>query len=111
VSRIEPSLKRHMLISIQDALRLCPVRQLYSPTPTHEGTRFCVGTPLTPPSFPINVNIEKNSETDQFEVEIRNFVGEKLVRRVIMRQGVDVEASKNVKDELLLTGNVRARIS
>jgi large subunit ribosomal protein L9e len=65
--------------------------------------------PLTPPSFPINVNIEKNSATDQFEVEIRNFVGEKLVRRVVMRQGVDVEASKNVKDELLLTGNVCVR--
>ena len=57
-------------------------------------------------SFPINVNIEKNKETDQFEVEIRNFVGEKLVRRVTMRPGVNVEASKNQKDELQLTGNV-----
>jgi large subunit ribosomal protein L9e len=56
--------------------------------------------------FPINVNIEKNSSTDQFEVEIRNFVGEKLVRRVVMRPGVDVEPSKNVKDQLELTGNV-----
>lgn len=55
--------------------------------------------------FPINVNIEKNSETDCFEVEIRNFIGEKIVRRVKMRPGVDVEASKNVKDELQLTGN------
>tara|TARA_R110002003_G_scaffold232_10_gene16801 strand:- start:33731 stop:34123 length:393 start_codon:yes stop_codon:yes gene_type:complete len=41
--------------------------------------------------FPINVNIEKNKETDAFEVEIRNFV----------------EASKNQKDELQLSGNVR----
>lgn len=57
--------------------------------------------------FPINVNIEKNKETDQYEVEIRNFVGEKLVRRVTMRPGVFVEASKNQKDELQLTGNVR----
>ena len=56
--------------------------------------------------FPINVNIEKNKETDQFEVEIRNFIGEKLVRRVVMRPGVSVEASKNQKDELQLTGNV-----
>ncbi|KAL6710057.1 60S ribosomal protein L9B [Coniothyrium glycines] len=55
--------------------------------------------------FPINVNIEKNKETDQFEVEIRNFVGEKLVRRVTMRPGVNVEASKNQKDELQLSGN------
>lgn len=62
-------------------------------------------------SFPINVNIEKNKETDQFEVEIRNFVGEKLVRRVVMRPGVHVEASKNQKDELQLTGNVSTHTS
>ncbi|OJD34780.1 60s ribosomal protein l9 [Diplodia corticola] len=55
--------------------------------------------------FPINVNIDKNNETGLFEVEIRNFLGEKYVRRVVMHPGVDVEASKNVKDELLLTGN------
>ncbi|KAH9882121.1 60S ribosomal protein L9A [Plenodomus biglobosus] len=54
--------------------------------------------------FPINVNIEKNKD-DVFEVEIRNFVGEKLVRRVTMRPGVNVEASKNQKDELQLSGN------
>ncbi|KAJ5226756.1 uncharacterized protein N7469_006762 [Penicillium citrinum] len=39
--------------------------------------------------FPINVNIEKNPETDRAEVEIRNFLGEKYVRR----------------DELQLSGN------
>ncbi|KAK8160835.1 60S ribosomal protein L9 [Phyllosticta citrichinensis] len=61
--------------------------------------------------FPINVNIEKNNETDQFEVEIRNFLGEKLVRRVVMAPGVDVEASKNVKDELQLTGNDLEKVS
>ncbi|OCK84050.1 ribosomal protein L6 [Lepidopterella palustris CBS 459.81] len=55
--------------------------------------------------FPINVNIEKNKDTDCFEVEIRNFIGEKIIRRVAMRPGVDVEPSKNVKDELQLTGN------
>ncbi|KAF1817409.1 ribosomal protein L6 [Eremomyces bilateralis CBS 781.70] len=54
--------------------------------------------------FPINVNIEKNSETGLQEVEVRNFIGEKIVRRITMRAGVDVEASKNVKDELLLSG-------
>ena len=58
-------------------------------------------------SFPINVNIEKNSETDNFEVEIRNFIGEKIVRRVQMRSGVNVEASANQKDELQLSGNVK----
>ena len=35
----------------------------------------------------------------------RNFLGEKIVRRITLRPGVDVEASKNVKDELQLTGN------
>ncbi|KAF2277343.1 60s ribosomal protein-like protein l9 [Westerdykella ornata] len=53
--------------------------------------------------FPINVNIEKKGE--QYEVEIRNFIGEKIVRRVLMRPGVDVEISKTQKDELLLSGN------
>ncbi|EUC32285.1 hypothetical protein COCVIDRAFT_21539 [Bipolaris victoriae FI3] len=55
--------------------------------------------------FPINVNLEKNSESGCWEVEIRNFIGEKLVRRVILRPGVEVEASKNVKDQLELSGN------
>jgi large subunit ribosomal protein L9e len=54
--------------------------------------------------FPINVNIEKNKDTGLFEVEIRNFIGEKIVRRVTMQPGVDVEASKNQKDEIQLTG-------
>jgi len=58
-------------------------------------------------SFPINVNLDKNKETDCWEVEIRNFIGEKLVRRVVMRPGVEVEASKNQKDQLELSGNVR----
>ncbi|KAI0110059.1 60S ribosomal protein L9 [Daldinia grandis] len=55
--------------------------------------------------FPINVNVEKNSETGNFEVEIRNFIGEKLVRRVVMQPGVDVQISTSQKDELLLLGN------
>lgn len=57
--------------------------------------------------FPINVNLDKNKETDQWEVEIRNFIGEKIVRRIVCRPGVDVEISKNQKDELQLYGNVR----
>lgn len=35
----------------------------------------------------------------------RNFLGEKIVRRVTMQNGVDVETSKGVKDQLELTGN------
>ena len=70
--------------------------------------------------FPINVNIEKNKETGLFEVEIRyekspksrrsggtdrlsrNFLGEKIVRRVTMQSGVDVEASKSRMNSRLL---------
>ncbi|ORY56714.1 ribosomal protein L6, alpha-beta domain-containing protein [Pseudomassariella vexata] len=55
--------------------------------------------------FPININVEKNAETGNVEVEIRNFIGEKLVRRVAMRPGVEVEVSAAQKDELVLFGN------
>lgn len=41
----------------------------------------------------------------------RNFLGEKLVRRVTMAEGVDVEASKTQKDELVLTGNSLENVS
>ena len=61
--------------------------------------------------FPINVNVEKNGETGLFEVEIRNFIGEKIVRRVVMQPGVDVEISKAQKDELVLTGNSLENVS
>lgn len=55
--------------------------------------------------FPINVNIEKNSETGVAEIEIRNFLGEKYVRRVTAQPGVEIITSPNVKDELQLSGN------
>ncbi|RMJ28052.1 60S ribosomal protein l9 [Aspergillus sp. HF37] len=55
--------------------------------------------------FPINVNVEKNNETGLHEIEIRNFLGEKYVRRVTAQPGVDVQPSPNVKDELQLSGN------
>ncbi|KAF8474644.1 60S ribosomal protein L9-B [Kalaharituber pfeilii] len=59
--------------------------------------------------FPINVNIEPvDGET---YVEIRNFIGEKIVRRVKMLPGVTVETSPNVKDEIILTGNSLENVS
>nr|ACG48268.1 60S ribosomal protein L9 [Zea mays] len=61
--------------------------------------------------FPINVNLDKNKETGLFEVEIRNFICEKIVRRVTMHEGVDVEISKAQKDELILTGNSLENVS
>lgn len=59
--------------------------------------------------FPINVNIEQVDGTTA--VEIRNFIGEKIVRRVQMLPGVEVETSKNVKDEIVLSGNSLENVS
>lgn len=41
----------------------------------------------------------------------RNFIGEKIVRRVVMHEGVEVEPSKNQKDELQLFGNSLENVS
>jgi large subunit ribosomal protein L9e len=51
--------------------------------------------------FPINVNIEEDGTL----LEIRNFLGEKIVRAVKLGEGVTIERSSDVKDELVLSGN------
>ncbi|ORX44600.1 ribosomal protein L6 [Hesseltinella vesiculosa] len=51
--------------------------------------------------FPINCIIQDGGEA----VEIRNFLGQKVVFNVKMREGVKVEISASQKDELVLTGN------
>lgn len=51
--------------------------------------------------FPINANITNDKKT----IEIRNYLGEKIVRRVNMRSDVTIELSTRQKDELILTGN------
>ncbi|KAF9673068.1 hypothetical protein SADUNF_Sadunf11G0110400 [Salix dunnii] len=51
--------------------------------------------------FPINASIT-NSNT---AIEIRNFLGEKKVRKVDMLEGVSIVRSEKVKDELVLDGN------
>lgn len=56
--------------------------------------------------FPINVNF-----LDGNVVEIRNFLGEKVVRKVPMLEGVTVDHSKNQKDELVLEGNSLENVS
>ncbi|RDX55550.1 60S ribosomal protein L9 [Lentinus brumalis] len=50
--------------------------------------------------FPINCIIQENGRA----LEIRNFLGEKIVRHVSMLDGVTVSESKAQKDELILEG-------
>lgn len=50
--------------------------------------------------FPINLAIVQ----DDTVVEIRNFLGEKVLRTINMRPGVKVIRTENVKDEITLTG-------
>jgi len=51
--------------------------------------------------FPINCAISENGTL----VEVRNFLGEKYIRKVRMHDGVVCENSKEQKDELIITGN------
>ncbi|KAK4777332.1 hypothetical protein SAY87_017519 [Trapa incisa] len=51
--------------------------------------------------FPINASITNDSKS----IEIRNFLGEKKVRKVDMLEGVRVVRSEKVKDELVVDGN------
>jgi large subunit ribosomal protein L9e len=51
--------------------------------------------------FPINASIGDKKDG----IEIRNFLGEKRVRRVEMLKGVTVTRSEKVKDELVLEGD------
>jgi len=51
--------------------------------------------------FPINCIIQDGGRA----VEIRNFLGEKIVRRVDMLDGVLISESTSQKDELILQGN------
>jgi len=51
--------------------------------------------------FPISVNIEKDGK----EVEVRNYIGEKIVRKVTMISDVKCKRSEDVKDEIVIFGN------
>jgi large subunit ribosomal protein L9e len=53
--------------------------------------------------FPINVTINKAG--DGQVVEVRNFLGESRVRKVVFPPTVTVVRSANVKDEITLEGN------
>mmetsp|Transcript_16723 Transcript_16723/g.32348 ORF Transcript_16723/g.32348 Transcript_16723/m.32348 type:complete len:195 (-) Transcript_16723:503-1087(-) len=51
--------------------------------------------------FPINANIDGPGKN----IEIRNFLGEKRVRRIEMLEDTKIARSDDVKDQLVLTGN------
>merc|ERR1711913_98929 len=51
--------------------------------------------------FPINCAISEGGSL----IEVRNFLGEKFIRKVRMHPGVVVENSKGQKDEIILSGN------
>ncbi len=51
--------------------------------------------------FPINTAISEKGAL----VEIRNFLGERLIRRVNMYPGVTCAVSTKQKDEIILEGN------
>ncbi|KXS12171.1 60S ribosomal protein L9 [Gonapodya prolifera JEL478] len=57
--------------------------------------------------FPINVNIADAGKT----IEIRNYIGEKIVRRVEMLEGVTVAHSTGQKDEIIVSGNDVEKVS
>ncbi|KAJ3074324.1 hypothetical protein HDU98_011486 [Podochytrium sp. JEL0797] len=51
--------------------------------------------------FPINVNISDDAK----QVEIRNFVGQKVILKVNMMEGVTVSHSVGQKDEITIIGS------
>uniref|UniRef100_A0A146LYJ9 Large ribosomal subunit protein uL6 n=1 Tax=Lygus hesperus TaxID=30085 RepID=A0A146LYJ9_LYGHE len=51
--------------------------------------------------FPINCVVSENNSV----IEIRNFLGEKFIRKVKMAPGVTVTNSTKQKDELIIEGN------
>ena len=55
--------------------------------------------------FPINVTLAGNN------VEIRNFLGEKRVRKVALLPGVKYVRTADVKDQIELSGNDIANVS
>ena len=54
--------------------------------------------------FPINYNVTDGPTGKNTILEIRNFIGEKLTRRITMQKGCIVERTAN-KDEIAITGN------
>jgi large subunit ribosomal protein L9e len=52
--------------------------------------------------FPINLIIDENRSD---HIEIKNFIGQRQVRRLKLHPGVTISKSSGVKDEFILEGN------
>lgn len=57
--------------------------------------------------FPVNISITDAGKG----IEIRNYLGEKLVRKIQMLPGVIIETSADQKDEIILRGNCLDNVS
>ena len=51
--------------------------------------------------FPINSLISNGGKT----IEIKNFLGEKIIRKINMLEGVKISRKEEIKDELIIEGN------
>lgn len=60
--------------------------------------RFCYA------HFPINVSATKDSTGKRDVVEIRNFLGEKKVRKIELMDGVKYTRTADVKDQIEISG-------
>ena len=65
--------------------------------------RFCYA------HFPINVSSSKNGTRDV--VEIRNFLGEKKVRKIELMDGVKYTRTADVKDQIEISGIDLSKVS
>ena len=57
--------------------------------------------------FPVNVNVAK----DGSNIEIKNFLGEKLARKIDMPEGVKIIRKEDIKDEIVIEGNDITQVS
>ena len=57
--------------------------------------------------FPINALVSKDGKS----VELKNFLGGRHVKKVMMTGGTKVKLSADVKDELIFEGNDNAMVS
>jgi len=104
--RIEGKIKKKLLVSVYFANRkqLASIRTVLSHiknmiTGVTKGFEYKMR--LVYAHFPINVTATNEGN----EIEIRNFLGEKVIRKVPMLDGVKVVRSEKTKDEIVLTGN------